>query len=199
MRVFVLFLEAASILHALKQHPPIFNSLLVFLRTFLSPVKSKKNIYLLFSWYERLNGAFSSFGWFGKGFEAGQRRKNDPQVNPPFHQSWGWEVSGVMRSLTAAGKMTLLIPVTETLPTNFQHPIKAFRYATLSHLAGGFHLGLYHGSADWHSGVPPSPSCAGKFPAEEPLLGGISVYPFLLLIRDSSPGSQVPFLLISHS
>jgi len=52
-------------------------------------------VYLLFSWCERLDGALSSFVWFGEAFEAGQRG-NDPQVDPPFHQSWRWEVSGAV-------------------------------------------------------------------------------------------------------
>lgn len=35
------------------------------------------------------------------------------------------------------------MPVTETLPMQFQHPIKAFRYTTLSHLPGQFCPSLY--------------------------------------------------------
>lgn len=74
--------------------------------------------------------------WFGKGFEAEQRKGNDPQVDPPFRKSW--EVSGTMGSPSVAGKMGCFIPITGTLPTQVQHPIKAFGY-TLSHLPRAFH------------------------------------------------------------
>lgn len=42
--------------------------------------------------------------------------------------------------LSAAGKMSLFLPVTETTPTQFQHPTKIFRYITLSNLPGEFHF-----------------------------------------------------------
>lgn len=63
----------------------------------------------------------------------------------------------------SAGKMSLFIPVTGTLPTQVQHPIKAFRYTTLSRLPGEFHPGLYHGSAHGTAGsFPPLPELASS-------------------------------------
>lgn len=72
---FMPFLVAVPVLRAAKQNSPMSRLLLVFL--FLS---CEKNFYLILSL--SINGAFC--GRSLEGFEAGQRRRNAPQVDLTF-------------------------------------------------------------------------------------------------------------------
>lgn len=60
-----------------------------------------------------------------------------------FHQSWEWEVNGVLRFLSPTGQMIQFMPTTENIPTKFSCPVKAFRYTTPSHLLEKFRPGSF--------------------------------------------------------
>lgn len=111
------------------------------------------NIYFLLSWYERHHGVLNRFFVVKRGLKLGIGGELF-SGGSLFPSELAREVRGPVWSLSAAGKMSLFLPVTETTSTQFQHPIRTFRYTTLSSLPGEFHPSLYHSSADWYNWVP---------------------------------------------